>query len=318
MKIFDKGTIESFAIGVDFDIIDDAFSTLTAIIDNALSDLKKDNAFIIGTSEIMPINEFYTGAISPNSTFDVFLILTSSQLEFNSIKLNKNKLKNFSNRIKIAWQDQKINKKKKRRWWRKSENKLLDNQLPKTRDKNKYNIFDFNRDLLNMIARYITQTTICSLERGVITINGESLPFKTRIIPVVNKFGSYNFFLENKGKFINIDFKNRFKNLDRMIEKFGNNFLVLLRIFNTLYFNLYNASPNQIFIESLVFNLPSEVFLKKSNYESFVFAINFLINTNLSTLNSISDSKKIYEDKLCETNINQIKDFFNKIKKYSN
>ncbi|MDD2227256.1 MAG: hypothetical protein PHH71_01565, partial [Clostridia bacterium] len=107
MKIFDKGTIESFAIGVDFDIIDDAFSTLTAIIDNALSDLKKDNAFIIGTSEIMPINEFYTGAISPNSTFDVFLILTSSQLEFNSIKLNKNKLKNFSNRIKIAWQDQK-------------------------------------------------------------------------------------------------------------------------------------------------------------------------------------------------------------------
>ena len=316
MKIFDKGTIESFAIGVDFDIIDNAFLTLTAIIDNALLDLKKDNVFIIGTSEIMPINEFYTGAISPNSTLDVFLILTSSQLEFNSIKINKNKLKGFFNRVKIAWQDQKNNKKKKR-WLRKAENNS-DNQLTKISDKNKYHIFDFNKDLLNMIARYITQTTICSLEKGVITINGESLPFKTRVIPVINKFGSYNFFLENKSKFINIDFKNRFKNLDQMIEKFGNNFLALLRIFNTLYFNLYNESPNQIFIESLLFNLPNDVFFKDSNYKSFVFATNFLINTNLLTLNSITDSKKIYEDELCGTDIRQIKDFLNKIRRYSN
>lgn len=259
MKIFDEGTIKSFAVSVDYEIIENALNNLNVIIDNALSDIKKNNAFLVGNCEILPINEFCNGAVSPNSTLDILLILTSSQLEFNTVKLNKNKFKNFWNKIKYAWKHRKDDSKRSRRKRRKQTEKI---EIV-FKDKSKYDMYQFKQDLLNSIVNYISPTTICSIESGVIKIYGESLPFKTRIFPVINKFGSYNYFLERKNKFINLDFKDRFKIIKEMTENYGEKYLAILRIFNALYFNIYNISPNQIFIESLVFNLPKRSIFEK-------------------------------------------------------
>lgn len=313
MKIFDEGTIKSFAVSVDYEIIENALNNLNVIIDNALSDIKKNNAFLVGNCEILPINEFCNGAVSPNSTLDILLILTSSQLEFNTVKLNKNKFKNFWNKIKYAWKHRKDDSKRSRRKRRKQTEKI---EIV-FKDKSKYDMYQFKQDLLNSIVNYISPTTICSIESGVIKIYGESLPFKTRIFPVINKFGSYNYFLERKNKFINLDFKDRFKIIKEMTENYGEKYLAILRIFNALYFNIYNISPNQIFIESLVFNLPKEAFLKKSDYETFVFAVNYFININLNSLKSCVDStQKIYEDILSGISLVNIVDFFNNLKKF--
>lgn len=311
MNVFNEGTIENFAVGVDYEIIENALNSLNVIIDNAISDIKKGNAFIVGNCEIIPINEFCSGAVSPNSTLDVLLVLTSSQIEFNTIKFNKNKFKNFWNKVKYSWKHRKDNSRRKRK--RKKEEKIEIS----FKDKNKYDMQDFKQEFLNSIINYISKTTICSIENGIIKINGESLPFKTRIFPVINKFGSYNYFQESKNKFINLDFKNRFKVIENMTEKYGEKYLALLRIFNTLYFNIYGTSPNQTFMESLIFNLPDEAFLKNSNYESFVFAINYFVNTNLNSLKSCADSaKKIYEESLSGVSLANVIDFFNNIKKY--
>lgn len=313
MKVFDEGTIKSFAVSVDYEIIENALNSLNIIIDNALSDIKKNNAFLVGNCEILPINEFYNGAVSPNSTLDVLLILTSSQLEFNTVKFNKNKFKNFWNKIKYAWKHRKDDSRRSRRRQQKQVKKI---EIV-LKDKTKYDMYEFKQDLLNSIVNYISPTTICSIESGVIKINGESLPFKTRIFPVINKFGSYNYFLERKNKFINLDFKDRFKIINEMTENYGEKYLAILRIFNALYFNIYNTSPNQIFIESLIFNLPREAFLKKSDYETFVFAVNYFININLNNLKSCVDpTKKIYEDTLSGISLINIVDFFNNLKKF--
>lgn len=313
MNVFDEGTIESFATKVDSEIIENALNSLNVIIDNAVSDIKKGNAFIVGNSEIIPINEFCSGAVSPNSTLDVLLVLTSSQIEFNTVKFNKNKLKNFWNKVKYAWKHRKDDSRRSRKRRRKKTEKI---EIT-FKDKSKYDINQFNQDLLNSIVNYISDTTICSVENGVVIITGESLSFKTRIFPVINKFGSYNYFKVSKNKFINLDFKNRFKIIDDMIEQYGEKYLSLIRIFNALYFNIYGTSPNQIFIESLIFNLPQEAFLKNTNYETFVFAINYFLNSNLNSLKSCVDlSKKIYEENLIGMSLANIVDFFNNIKKY--
>ncbi|MDD3397798.1 MAG: hypothetical protein PHR96_04615 [Clostridia bacterium] len=310
MNIFNEGTIESFAIGVDYEIIEDTLKKLNVIIDNAVSDIKRGNAYITGNCEIIPINEFCSGAVSPNSSLDVLLVLTSSQIEFNTLKFNNNKLKKFWNKIKYSWKHRKDDDKRK-----KKKHKIQISENPQ--DKSKYDIHQFNKDLLNSIVNYISKTTICSIENGIVKINGDALPFKTRIFPVINKFGSYNYFVESKNKFVNMDFKNRFKINEQMYVKYGEKYLSLLRIFNTLYFNIYNTSPNQIFIESLIFNLPEEAFYKKTNYESFIFAINYFANTNSNALISCTDSnKKIYEDDLSGVSLNKIIDFFNNIKKF--
>lgn len=316
MKVFDEGTIKSFAVSVDYEIIENALNSLNIIIDNALSDIKKNNAFLVGNCEILPINEFYNGAVSPNSTLDVLLILTSSQLEFNTVKFNKNKFKNFWNKIKYAWKHRKDDSRRSRRSRRRKQKQVKKIEIV-LKDKTKYDMYEFKQDLLNSIVNYISPTTICSIESGVIKINGESLPFKTRIFPVINKFGSYNYFLERKNKFINLDFKDRFKIINEMTENYGEKYLAILRIFNALYFNIYNTSPNQIFIESLIFNLPREAFLKKSDYETFVFAVNYFININLNNLKSCVDpTKKIYEDTLSGISLINIVDFFNNLKKF--
>lgn len=309
MNVFNEGTIESFATNVDNEIIDDALKKLYLIIDNAVSDLKKGNAYLTGNCEIIPINEFCSGAVSPNSMLDVLLVLTSSQIEFNTIRYDRNRLKKFWNKVKYAWQHRKDNEKRNKK---KEKIKLSLN----ISDKNKYDIHQFEKDLLNSLVNYLSKTTICSIENGIIKINGDSLPFKTRIFPVINKFGSYNFFSENKNKFINWDFKNRFKNIEQMYLKFGEKYLALLRIFNTIYFNIYGFSPNQMFVESLILNLPDEAFDKNTNYEAFVFAINYFLNINLNSLISCTDNnKKIFEDEMCGISLNKIIEFINSIKK---
>jgi len=312
MNVFNEGTIESFALGVDYNLITETLTKLNLIIDNAIADMKKVNTFLIGQCEIIPINEFSSGAVSPNSTLDVFLTLTSSQIEFNTIKSNQNKFKNFIKRIKWAWKNKDNNKKKKKKLKAKMDNSQILNS-------NKYDISRFNYDFLNSIIKYLNQTTICSIEGGVIKINGDTLPFNVRIFPVINKFGSYNFFLESKSKFINIDFKNRFKNIENMYKSFGESYLALIRIFNSIYYNIYNKSTNQFFIESLILNLPAETFFKETNYLSFVFAINYFANVHLNNLKACTDeNKKIFEEPLCGTNLSHIIDFIQNIKKYIN
>ena len=138
------------------------------------------------------------------------------------------------------------------------------------------------------------------------------------ILPVINKFGSYNYYSHAKNKFENIDFKNRFKILEEMYQNYEEKVINLLRIFNALYFNLYDNNANSILIESLVYNLPKETYEKKSNYEMFVFATNYLANTKISSLVSIVDqSKKIFQDKLCSASVIDIVNFIKDIKKYS-
>ena len=81
---------------------------------------------------------------------------------------------------------------------------------------------------------------------------------------------------------------------------------------NFLYFNVMNIVPNAVFIESLVANLPAIAFAsEKSIYENFVFSVNYLLNSELSNLFSITDPQlKIFNDKACETTVMDMNSFF--------
>lgn len=312
MQIFDKGTIEGFAQSVDEKMIDENFSRLSFVVQKTMDDIRKNNAYINENFEIIPINEFMSGAVTPRSNLDILLVLNSPQLEFNTVKFIKNKFKSIWLKIKDIWKYRKRKSKKKKKKNKESYNEEIDF------DKNLYSMISFQKDFVNHISNYLSSSSIVILSRGVIVIKGEDFAFKIRIFPVINKFGSYNYYLSDKIKFFNIDFKERNENLEYLISEFDEKYINFVRIFTNIYYSIYNKTPNAIFIESLVANFPKEIYELENTYDMFLFALNFLNNTRLSNIRSITNfAMPIYKDDLCEMNIAELKKFIDDMVKYT-
>lgn len=312
MSIFDKNTIENFAQKASDEAVNNALSHLSCVLENALEEISKNNPYITKNYEILPINEFFSGAVLPTSKLQVFLVLESPQLELNTMSLIKNKWKSFCLRVKNAWSSRK--KKKKNKYLN-----TINSQELKIKGKENYDFPAFSLDLVNSISHFITIENVVSVNNGIIEIIGGDLPYTINIFPVINKSGSYNFYSSSKNKFINIDFQHRFENVNKLLDIFGEKYLQLCQIFSGIYYNIYRQMPNAIFIESLVANLPNKIYDTPDDeiYGSFVFACNYLINTKASELFAITDpANKIYEEELCQTSIIQLSTFMKDLQKY--
>ena len=115
MGVFDKQTIIGFTEPINYEIIEENYSRLLEILSSVMSDLSKRNAVINPDAEVLPINEFASGAITPISNLDVFLVIKSPQIELNTVKITKNKFRSFWERLKLAWKRSRIKKKKKKK-----------------------------------------------------------------------------------------------------------------------------------------------------------------------------------------------------------
>ncbi|MBR4407229.1 MAG: hypothetical protein IKT27_02845 [Clostridia bacterium] len=309
MKIFDKATIENLSLSVDEEVVQNSLSIFSLIIEKSISDLAKSNALITPNFELQTINEFYTGAILPNSRIDLLLILKNPQLEINTSKLLENKMKSFWTRLKYAWKNRK-KKKKKQKYIQKTKS-------IKAVDKSTYNISHFSLDLLNKIANNIEKDCIVTLNNGILEIAGQGLAFSCRIFPVFDRGGTYNFYLTNKNKFFNIDLQNRDSYLEELLENYGDRFTELCRVFSSLYYNFSSTRANSLFIESLIANLPKDAFSGASLYQSFVFAVNYLTNKKQSELFAITDvNKRLSSEKLCGVSSLEISSFMKNLQKY--
>lgn len=310
MKIFDKTTIENFAQKVDDKVVNNSLSILSLILENSMQLLQTRNPFLGQNFEFNLVNEFYSGAIVPNSLMDIFLILSSPQLELNTVELVQNKFKSFFIKFKYFWSKNQKSKKKKQKYI----NKIEEFNQQK---KKKYNINNFNLDLLDAISKNISTKNIVSLSGGVLYLEGDEFPFTIRIFTVIKKYGSYNFYIPSKNKFYNIDFKERSANLEALLNSYGEKYLELCRIFGSIYYNLYNENPNALFIESLIANLPKDVFKSKNVYERFVMSANYFVNSKIHELFSIIDTtKQIFQEELCGTDLLKISTFFKDLEKY--
>lgn len=311
MKIFDKTTIENFSLKVDEEVVQNSLSIFSFIIEKSMEEFTKNNAFITTNFDLQIVNEFYSGAVLPNSRIDFLLILKSPQLELNTSKLLNNKFKSFWTRLKYAWKNRKKKKKKKK------DKYINNNKEIRQIDKSKYNISNFCLDFLNHLSNNLEKDCIVTLSNGIIEIGGHRLPFSCRIFPVFDRGETYNFYLVSKNKFFNIDFKNRGQYLQELIDTYGDRYIELCQVFSGLYYNLTQSRPNALFIESLIANLPKDAFFYETTYESFVFAVNYLTNKKQSEFFSITNTNtKLIEEKLCGATALEISSFMKNLQKY--
>ena len=244
---------------------------------------------------LQPINETFNGAFTPMSKFIYFLGINSPQMEMNCLNKGVNFKKLKQNFIQ-AWHDTKRRKSKRRKKKEEEERHKYTEFEPE-----KYDLDSFRKDLqLEMVKNLSTSTIIYNSYDRIIIQGKEDFGSVSQIeiVPVIYDGETYKYFLSKKKGFLSINMNERLLNFNMKYEMAGENFFVMLKIFNNLYRNFTKESVNQIFLESLLYNIPNELYKANDIYVVFKNIINFLNMTNVADFVSIENkSEKIFKSK---------------------
>lgn len=310
MTILNSNIIKEFAKSVDNSSFNQAYSKVNQYINDALSIIKNRNPYI-NNYDIFIANEAFSDAEFYASTLDIFIVFNAVQIELNQEKNKENK---FIKSIKYFWQSFQDNffifRSKKRK-----NNKYLKKVEKKVMLLEKYNVTTLYNDILVQLSKQMYNKTELYINSNKITIIGEEefgLPIN--IYPVFyvdeEKFKLYNI---KTDKNIIIDFKDRFQNVEIKNLQTNDNYINQIRIFNNIYWNIFKQKPNQIFIESLVFSCPNNLFVNDV-VETTINLVNYIKNNTMQNLKSICDETiDLFNEQLNTVDYQSALKFINKI-----
>lgn len=269
------------------------------LMSNVVSDISEKSPFItVERSILQPVNEVYLGAFSQLSEYDFFLGVDNIQIEMNT-KTRKNFWKNVWREFRASWR---LGRKK----YKKDKKGFFQEPV------DKYKITDFRHDVVSKAAEYLCETSIIYENSRYISMVGKDdfgTDVKVNIFICIydsNK-KQYKLYNEMKNKYTVVDFGNRFENLDFKINDCGDMFVNMVKIFNALFSKAYNKIPNQILVESLLYNCPNVLFEKNDVYKTFVNVANYIRLVNPRSIISICDGgKSIFEENLITGSSSQI------------
>ena len=281
------------------EFLDNISSKVTALVDNALADISLKSPFVrTDRCLLLPVNEICTGAVAQLTEFDYFVAVDNPQIELNS-KKKGNFWKNVWREFRASFR---LGKKKYKK------EKVGASTEPVT----KYNIEDFKHDLVNSLANYLLPTSIVyeyTTHLSMVGIDDFGTNVRINLIPCCLNAKQQEFKLYNprKNKYTSIKFGDRFSNLSMKTRECGDVFIDMIRLFNVMYSKNYNKIPNQILVESLVFNCPNILFDKNDVYKTFVNVANYIRLTSASSMLSICDgSKTIFQEPLVLLEYSQV------------
>lgn len=295
-----KELIEGLNESNNQEFLENVNKTVFNLISAALEEISQKSPFVnIDKCVMQPVDEIYTGAISQLSEYNYYLGINNPQIEFNS-KMKKNFWKNLWREFKSAWR---LGKKKYKK--RKKEQKT-------SYVTDKYKLSDFRHDLVNKLADFLSESSIVYEYKNHISIIGiddfgTGVKINVYICCYEASSKTFKRYDERKNKFFLINFGDRFSNIDYKIDTCGTRFVDMIRIFNALYAKSYDRIPNQIMIESLLFNCPNLLFNKNDVNKTFVDVANFIRLADPHSFGSICDlSKSVFKDELVTRTSSQL------------
>jgi len=325
-NIFSKNDILGFSKQFNHNNVEYSFNLLQGIISETMNKIKARNS-LINDYEVLFANEIFTEKEFVGSTLDVFLCIDALQLEINYqnnlkkeskfIPIVKNFFKNFKKNLKLNKKEKK-KKKKKIKSKEKEQNNLINENHVVEIDYTKYDILSFLNEFKDDIIKNLYEgTTIKFISNGTFLINGyEEFGIPINIIPIfINSSLEYTFYNISTKKAIKIDFDEREDNCKVKNLLTYNSFDEQVRIFNNLYWNIIKNKPNQIAIESLIYNCPNILFESNDCYNTTVAIVNFLKNTQFKKIKSIlNDKNYLIKENLANKNISSVIKFIKTIK----
>lgn len=278
-----KQYILEFSRGANYGAFKHAHDLMMASLEEAMKNIMLRNSFI-KSYDLVVANEAFSGADISESSIDFFLILDSLQMELNYNEKQKNKL---INTIKAFWSDFRKNYKLIRR--RKNSKKLIEKTEKKLLIIKDYDITNFYQDLFIQLVKLFPESTTISINKNKVTIEDkEEIGVDVNIYPVFSHDEGLYLYNIHRNKKTLINFRNRFANLDEKYWDTKQMSRVQIRILNKIFYNIFKYVPNQIFIESLVYNVPINLFTYNI-YETSLNIINYLRNSTMQNFKSICD-----------------------------
>ena len=288
-----KDLIEGLRDSTNLEFVNNLNFTVFSLVDQALKDLSNKSSFIQPEKAyFMPVNEIYTGATTSQSAYAYFLGIANTEIELNSTD-KKHFFKNFWKRIVRAWKMSKKKKKKKK--------KIEEHSLTVV-TKEKYTIDDLKNDFVFYLSNLIsTSSIIYEYEDHIMVVGKEDFGTNVKINIYITMYdeknGVFKMYNGRKNRYYDVDLNERFKNLANKMES-CENFVNMIKIYNSIYSRAYSKVPNQILIESLVYNCPAVLF-EHDVYQTFLNVSNYIRMIDVDALRSICDNtKSIFKEKL--------------------
>lgn len=308
LKSFNQKIIAEFTNICPKEVVERVCGISVALLDECIEEIKQHVPIMHAKHDYASVDEHRFGTSTVNSEISLFVVFKSSQLELNTIELVNNKFEKFKIKFLNALKSMKKTKRKKKK-------KKEDETQVQIQQVSKYSILNLKKDLAQLLVSKIDKESYIQVTDYCIKlVSPNSLGITVNIFPVLESGNEYKLYNSFKNTFLEVDFKDRDKNFNEKYGQVGLNFLYMIRVFNNLYYSLYNSSINQIFVESLLFNVPDELFDGYSFYESFIKILNYLSNVNLKNFVSITDTtKKLTDEKLIEQSLSVVHKFFNDI-----
>ncbi len=315
MKVFNEEIINEFSEPCPIDVATNVLDWAEDVLTEVIEDIRKKNPVVTSDYSFMLGGEFSTGATTVNSEIDLYICFKSPQLELNTMKLVNNKFIRFWNKIKFSWKGVLADKKSKRR--KKKEQEKIKAKQEVIIPINKFSIANLKSAIVKNLLKYIDTTSyIFVTNNGFKIVAREHLGIDINVFPVISSLDMFKLYNDYTNKFFEFNFGEKEQNIKEKIEKIGEIFILLLRVYNNLFFNIFGQHANQSLIESLLYNVPNELFYGDSFYEIFLKTFNYLKNININNFVSINNTeKKIFSEKLIGESIVHVNNFFKHIEK---
>ena len=289
-----KDLIEGLRDSTNVEFVDNLNYATFALVNQALIDLSNKSSYIQPEKAYLtPVNEIYLHAMTSQSEYTYFLGIANTEIELNSLD-KKHYFKNLWKRFVRAFKMSRKKKKKKRK----------DKEITPTVSvtKEKYTIDELKNDFIYYLSNLISTSSIIYEYEDHISIIGKeefgtNVKINIYITMYDEKNGIFKMYNARKHRYYEVDLNERFKNLDKKINS-CENFVNVVKIYNSLYSKAYNKVPNQILIESLVFNCP-DILFEHDVYQTFLNVSNYIRMTDTDALRSIcNNSKSVFKEKL--------------------
>ena len=289
-----KDLIEGLRDSTNVEFVDNLNYATFALVNQALIDLSNKSSYIQPEKAYLtPVNEIYLHAMTSQSEYTYFLGIANTEIELNSLD-KKHYFKNLWKRFVRAFKMSRKKKKKKRK----------DKEVTPTVSvtKEKYTIDELKNDFIYYLSNLISTSSIIYEYEDHISIIGKeefgtNVKINIYITMYDEKNGIFKMYNARKNRYYEVDLNERFKNLDKKIST-CENFVNVVKIYNSLYSKAYNKVPNQILIESLVFNCP-DILFEHDVYQTFLNVSNYIRMTDTDALRSIcNNSKSVFKEKL--------------------
>ncbi len=290
-----KKMIADFLKPINEAPLNNAFSYINKLINRAMFIITSKNSLIYDY-EVLIGNEALTKTATPYSSLDIYLLLDAVQLELNYEKNNK---KNVLKHIKSFFVDFFNNFKLVKSKNTKKRLKTIQKRVEKITN---YDVLSFCYDLqVNLCKKLSINTKTVITNTGIKIMGKEELGVEVNIYPVFQGEDYDTIYNLKTKKHTIINFNDKIPNFDAKNLETDNQYERQIKLFNSIFFNIFERNANQIFIESLLYNVPDNLFVK-DDYITFVNVLNFLKNSTMQNFVSI-----------CDKNVNLFKDPLNTI-----